>query len=269
MLIGLDKHKSNLMNLIPKNSTSIILNGQNGIGKFSLVSEVLKELVSNESNIHVLKSEEGKSSINIEQLRDLFEVINVFPYGDSRHYIVIDDAEQMNDVTFNTLLKRLEEPKQTELFILVTSNLDNLSATIKSRCLVVNIDIDADVLQEHLSKVDNEVIRKVLFKKGFATIFDYLENATTSSRYNDCYNFVVSLFKETNIKNIAAHSAKFNSNLDINLEMALALSSDKSISNVDSRRIYDLYSFINRGIANNDILVDILIYRIISSNNRQ
>jgi len=114
-MVGLDKSKESLIKMIPDLNTSIILVGQKGVGKFTLICEVLSEIVNNKDNIHILQCEQNKTSISIEQVRELFEVINIMPYNDSRHYIVIDDADKLGDVAYNSILKRLEEPKKIRI----------------------------------------------------------------------------------------------------------------------------------------------------------
>ena len=57
-LIGLDSYRQKLLDNIYKGNTSLILNGSPSVGKFSLVMDVLREIVTNDMNIHILKSEE-------------------------------------------------------------------------------------------------------------------------------------------------------------------------------------------------------------------
>lgn len=261
MLIGLDRYKSLLQEKLPEINSSIILNGGKGVGKFSLISEVLSELVTNTDNIHIIKSEDGKSSINVEQIRELFTLINLMPYGDKKHYIIIDNADELNDVSFNLLLKRLEEPKPTEMFILVTSDLDKIATTIKSRCLVINVELDSDVIQEHMSKIENEAIQKVLLKLGFSHIIDYINNDATKSKYEDAYKFAYEVLSLTSKKQLGSMSTKFLSNLDVNMEMLIVISNQNEY-------IHNTYDLIKRDVVNKQILIDILLYHIIDKNTK-
>lgn len=259
MLIGLDRYKSMLLEKLPDINSSLILNGSKGVGKFSLISEVLSEMVNNTDNIHIIKSEEGKSQINVEQIRELFETINLMPYNDTKHYIIIDNAEQLNDVSFNLLLKRLEEPKPTEMFILITSDLDKIATTIKSRCLIINIALDSDVIQSHMDKIENETIKKVLLKLGFSHIIEYINNDAVKSKYEDAYKFGYNVLSISSRKQIGTISKQFIKDVKLNMEMLLALSDN-------SEYIHKTYDLIQRDVVNTQILIDIMLYHLIETN---
>lgn len=258
MLIGLDKYKSMLLDKIPSIKSSIIVSGNNGIGKFSLVSEVISELVSNDANVHIIKPEEGKTQISVEQIRDLFPIINIKPFDDSRHYIIIDDADKLNDVSFNLLLKRLEEPKSTELFILVTSNMDAIASTIKSRCLNINITLDYNEMKSYISKVEDSDIQVVLNKLGFAYVISYVNSDAIKSRYADAKKLASEIVNLTSRKQIANYSARLLKDLNINMEMLISL--------YDNGIFRNTYNMISKGIVNKQIVIEIMLYSIIEQN---
>jgi DNA polymerase-3 subunit delta' len=56
--------------------------------------------------------------------------------GDKKIYI-LTDAHHMNPSSANAFLKVLEEPAPSNVFILLTNNLDGLLPTIKSRCQIL------------------------------------------------------------------------------------------------------------------------------------
>lgn len=260
MLIGLDKQRELLTNKIDELTQSIILSGINGIGKKTLILEILESKVNNTDNVHILKSEEGKSSIGIEQIRDLFDAINIMPYGDLRHYIIIDNAEQLTDVGFNSILKRLEEPKKTELFILVTSNIDALSDTIRSRCLQINIELDPVVMQSHIDKIENNVIRMTLQRMGFSYVFSYLNNDTVKSAFADSYKFISDLLMLRNKNKLSEYASKFQKDIDTNMELLITM--EPSDFN------HKMYEDIKQGLMNKIIMVDLLIYHIVDENTK-
>lgn len=59
------------------------------------------------------------------------------PLPGSRKVAVVNDADTMNDVTANALLKTLEEPPDGAVLFLIASNLDSVLPTIRSRCQLV------------------------------------------------------------------------------------------------------------------------------------
>ena len=77
-------------------------------------------------------SESG--SIKIEQIRDVVDRAGYRPFEGRRRVVIVDDAEAMVDAAQNALLKTLEEPPQSSVFVLVSSMPDSLLPTVLSRC---------------------------------------------------------------------------------------------------------------------------------------
>lgn len=77
-------------------------------------------------------SENGE--ILIEPVRALVTAAAYRPFEGRRRVIVIDDAETLRDDSQDALLKSLEEPGPSSVFILVTSKPDTLLPTVRSRC---------------------------------------------------------------------------------------------------------------------------------------
>ena len=72
--------------------------------------------------------------ITIDQIRALDDFLHVGTHRHGLRVILINPAEAMNRATANALLKSLEEPISSTLFILVTSDQNKLLPTIRSRC---------------------------------------------------------------------------------------------------------------------------------------
>lgn len=72
--------------------------------------------------------------IRIDQIRALGDLIALGTHRGGRRLILIQPAEAMNPATANALLKLLEEPPLTTLFILISSAPARLLPTIRSRC---------------------------------------------------------------------------------------------------------------------------------------
>ncbi len=79
----------------------------------------------------------GKSAamIRIEQVRELQTEASRAPVLAQGRVLIIDDAERMNEMAANSLLKTLEEPPGARTFILITSARSALLDTIISRCM--------------------------------------------------------------------------------------------------------------------------------------
>ena len=89
--------------------------------------------------------------IKIDQIRELQKRIIYRPLEGVRKVYILTEAEQMNLEAANCLLKTLEEPPAESVLILLTTNLDALLPTIRSRCQIIPFHPLVDsALAEHL-----------------------------------------------------------------------------------------------------------------------
>ena len=83
----------------------------------------------------VIVVEPGESgAIKIDQVRDIVERVGYRPFEGRRRVVIIDEADALVPAAQNALLKTLEEPPSSSVFILVSSAPDMLLATVRSRC---------------------------------------------------------------------------------------------------------------------------------------
>src|SRR5262245_3482893 len=83
----------------------------------------------------VLVVEPGDTgTIKIDQIRDVVDRANYRPFEGRRRVVVIDEADALVVPAQNALLKTLEEPPPSSVFILVTARPDVLLPTVRSRC---------------------------------------------------------------------------------------------------------------------------------------
>jgi DNA polymerase III subunit delta' len=84
----------------------------------------------------VLLVEPGDTgSIKIEQVRDVVERTAYRPFEGRRRIVIIDHAEAMPETGQNALLKTLEEPPPSSVFLLITALPDQLLPTVRSRMI--------------------------------------------------------------------------------------------------------------------------------------
>ncbi len=92
-----------------------------------------------ESESEAITQKKKSEQIRINQIRALDDFLGIGTHRQGARIIVIQPAEAMNQATANALLKMLEEPSPSTLFILVTNNKRRLLPTILSRCQTLNI----------------------------------------------------------------------------------------------------------------------------------
>jgi DNA polymerase III delta' subunit len=84
----------------------------------------------------VLVVEPGDSgTIKVDQIRDVVDRSSFRPFEGKRRVVIVDDADAMVPAAQNALLKTLEEPTPSSVFVLVTSRPDILLPTVRSRCI--------------------------------------------------------------------------------------------------------------------------------------
>ncbi len=77
---------------------------------------------------------DAASNTSVEDVRELREKINFSPsQGDYKVYI-IDEVHMLSTAAFNALLKTLEEPPPHAIFVLATTEIHKIPATVLSRC---------------------------------------------------------------------------------------------------------------------------------------
>jgi DNA polymerase-3 subunit delta' len=83
----------------------------------------------------VLLVEPGENgSIKIEQVREAIDRAGYRPFEGRRRVVIVDEADALVHPAQNALLKTLEEPPPSSVFILVTSRPHMLLPTVRSRC---------------------------------------------------------------------------------------------------------------------------------------
>jgi DNA polymerase III subunit gamma/tau len=76
---------------------------------------------------------DAASNRGIDQIRELREMVRYAPAANRYKVIILDEAHQLTDEASNALLKTLEEPPDRVVFILATTQPEDLADTIKSR----------------------------------------------------------------------------------------------------------------------------------------
>ena len=77
---------------------------------------------------------DAASNNGVDNIRDLREEANFTPVAAKYRVYIIDEVHMLSIGAFNALLKTLEEPPSYVLFILATTEVHKLPATILSRC---------------------------------------------------------------------------------------------------------------------------------------
>ena len=81
---------------------------------------------------------DAASNRGIEEAKNIIYQTTFLPMAGRFRVFIIDEAHMITNEGFNALLKTLEEPPKTAIFILATTNPEKIPQTIASRCFQVN-----------------------------------------------------------------------------------------------------------------------------------
>ena len=147
-----------------------------------------------ENNTDIVEID-AASNNRVEEIRDLREKVAFPPMIGKYKVYIIDEVHMLTDSAFNALLKTLEEPPKHVIFILATTEIHKLPATILSRCTRFDFKLlSVETLVEHLKYVFNkkgitcdEKSLHLIAKAGEGSVRDMLSIADSVASYCD-YN---------------------------------------------------------------------------------
>lgn len=109
--------------------------------------------VENGSATDVLEMD-AASNNGVDNIRDIRDEVVYSPSSLKYRVYIIDEVHMLSPSAFNALLKTLEEPPEHVVFILATTELHKLPATIISRCQRFDFRrITTEVLKNHLLRI--------------------------------------------------------------------------------------------------------------------
>ena len=77
---------------------------------------------------------DAASNTSVDDVRDLRDKINFSPSQGKYKIYIIDEIHMLSTAAFNALLKTLEEPPPHAIFVLATTEIHKIPATVLSRC---------------------------------------------------------------------------------------------------------------------------------------
>lgn len=156
--------------------------------------------IEDNSDIYVIKPENGK--ILKEKVLSLQEMFKSKSQINDKRVYIIDGVQMMNDFASNSILKFLEEPEDNIYAFLITSNINKVLPTIKSRCQVLMIDnknnfdlslIDADIINMGISFIKCFEKYKT---KSIAYIYDFLPKKSEKENIKDMISIIKYFYRD-------------------------------------------------------------------------
>ena len=173
-IVGQNHIVSVLKNAIDKDQIShaYLFYGSRGTGKTSIAKIFANEVNSNEvyqkENVDIIEID-AASNNGVDEVRDIKEAIKFLPTEGKYKVYIIDEVHMLTTAAFNALLKTLEEPPAHVIFILATTEIHKIPATILSRCQRFEFkNLSQDQLIDRLkyiAKEENLVIEEAAIEK--------------------------------------------------------------------------------------------------------
>ncbi|MFA6082542.1 MAG: DNA polymerase III subunit gamma/tau [Patescibacteria group bacterium] len=177
-VVGQDHIVQTLNHAIQQNATShaYLFTGPRGVGKTTLARLLAKsvncvDLIKSETGVNPCNKCELCNDFNHEALTDVFEIdaasnrgiddiralrdtVAFSPVKGKFKIYIIDEVHMLSKDAFNALLKTLEEPPEHVIFILATTDVQKIPATILSRCQRFDFNpLTIGDLQKHILQI--------------------------------------------------------------------------------------------------------------------
>lgn len=174
-VIGHERVVELLRREVSSPAQSYLFTGPDSVGKGTLAARFAAALLCAENGEHdeecrscrlartgvhpdvTVIEPEGATSLGVEQARSVVTRASLRPVESDRSIFLFPEAGTMTEQAANALLKTLEEPTASVVFLLVAESDDDLPATVGSRCRTV-----------HVGRVPQHVMIEALVDRGLS-----------------------------------------------------------------------------------------------------
>ena len=161
----------------------ILLRGPDGIGKNLISKHLLNYILSKDedlsydiknlqinnqnrsnkllennshTNIFRIYKKDDKKNIDISQIREMIKFQNTSSFNNKERFVLIEDANLLNQNSVNALLKSVEEPNNNLNYIITHNSNFKLIETLKSRCIEFKINLESKYTKTIVDEYFNE-----------------------------------------------------------------------------------------------------------------
>ena len=213
---------------ISKNSHSYMLYTNDFFSCQKDVNELIKHLFKTDNldlvgTDYIVIKRNDKKNILKEDMQDLKSFFQNTSYLNNYRIYLIEEAHKLNSTTSNMILKFLEEPLDRVVAFFITTNLDAVLPTIKSRCQIVNIfynnlnnseEKDISIVKDFF--INNNNYFAIVKAKKYFEKYDRNELIDLFTNYlNSCYKEEFTSNNLAEIKKINKSISMLNNNVNV------------------------------------------------------
>ena len=182
--------KKQIDNLLVKPPHAIILVSKSNKEAKEIIDYLIRKILhladsyNLENYPYIVEVHKDKNTVAVDDLRVLEKSfkLKVPSKKTISRFAIIFDAELMNQISQNTMLKILEEPPEDSIIILVTKSASQINKTLQSRAVIVSINkLDFDQFSE---KHKEKLSTKADLKKYYI-----YSDGESSLENNDSFDF--------------------------------------------------------------------------------
>ncbi len=178
MLYGFDKYIKYFDSIIRNHrfANGYLFYGNEGIGKKLFAKEIARVALCKKGSFFnedcrcescklilgdchpdlTIFTNEDDNDYGIDQIREISENSYLSSFMGGYKFYILDNFHVLRKEACNAFLKTLEEPGENTVFFLITSQLDKIIPTIRSRCIHLRF-----------SRLGDEDLRRILTQQGF------------------------------------------------------------------------------------------------------
>ena len=216
-LIGNERTKTAVENMLSSSKIphAILIVGDSGYGKKTLARFLARAVLcessdrpcgmcsscrlfdsSNHPDMSIIAAESGKASISVTAVRDIISQAAIVPERSDKKVFLIEDANLLTASAQNALLKVLEEPPKSVVFILTAISRAAVLETVASRCSVLTLSAVEETEATDYIVSKTECDREIAFKAirvshgSIGQALDIIGGSAGNAAYNTAKKFI-------------------------------------------------------------------------------
>lgn len=142
-----------------------------------------------------IKKNPDKQEMNLEEIEVIHKFASQKPFFSGRRIIIIEKFDTLNRFAVNSLLKLLEEPNSGLYILLLTRNIGEIYATIRSRCSLFcfespnNLNVD--------SRLDGLI--KLIDARGMDSVYNYASSHFDKDSKKEIFPLLENFLKKLSV----------------------------------------------------------------------